>query len=151
MNPACSWLSPDSYAIPRINSLAGILSCSLPGALTAQHFERDEKETYQALSHAILRQALLFNIFSSNLSVFSEGQYEGRMFANHLEVMFQGSVLVTFSRAKLRHHQHLPKNTAQIKCSIQSLCPLTVWSFHLVHCRLHKMTLWVWVFFSPCH
>jgi len=53
MMPACSWLSSDSCTIQHINSLAGILSCSLPGALTGQHFTRGEKEIYLSVTHSV--------------------------------------------------------------------------------------------------
>lgn len=48
---ACSW--SDSCTIECIDSLGGILSCSLPGAFTNQHFKRSEKEIYLFVSHSV--------------------------------------------------------------------------------------------------
>lgn len=48
---ACCW--SDSCTIECINSLAGILSCSLPDAFTDQHFKRAEKEIYLSVTHSV--------------------------------------------------------------------------------------------------
>lgn len=130
---ASSW--SDSCTIECINSLAGILSCSLPGAFTDQHFKRGGKEIYLSVSHseAQMWDKMCYSTWSFQIYPFSWRRWCW-ILASHRKVMLQWSTLVgsylsnCFSRAKLWHQWHLPKFIAQIKRGIQSLCPVTVWS-----------------------